>query len=485
MSLSTRREFLAGAGAAALSACAEPEPKTARAKRPNLLLLFPDQWRPDWLGVNPAVPVRTPNVDALAARGVRFTKAVCASPLCAPSRACLAAGKEYDRCRVPGNAVDYPLDQTTYYQLLREAGYHVMGCGKLDLHKATEYWGLDGKRLLPEWGFSDGVDNAGKFDAIRSGSEEPKDPYMGYLHEQELAQMHVDDFNQRMGMDAFSNTEPTPLPAHAYCDNWIGERGLELLRKAPADTPWHLQVNFTGPHDPLDATAAMLDPWRGVEGFPEANRNTQFPPEKHQVMRQNYSAMCANLDDWVGRFMAELEERGELENTVVAFSSDHGEMLGDHDRWRKRVPYQASVGVPLIVAGPGVEARGASDALASVMDLAATFLDYAGVEIPSDMDSRSLRPVLSGEQPGHRELLLSGLEPWRMVTDGRWKLIRGFDESLEGYYPNNATPAYEGMLDFTLLFDLEADPLENENLAASAPEVVERLTEHLRPTRSA
>ena len=480
MSSPTRRQFLGAAGATAFAACATPAPESASSEqRPNLLLLFPDQWRPDWLGVNPDVPVRTPHVDGLAARGVRFTKAVTASPLCAPARACLAAGKEYDGCRVPGNGADYPLDQTTYYQLLRDSGYHVIGCGKFDLHKATELWGLDGKRLLPEWGFSDGVDNAGKFDAIRSGAEEPKDPYMGYLHEHELAQMHVDDFNQRMGMSSFSNTEPTPLPDHAYCDNWIGERGLQLLRASPADKPWHLQVNFTGPHDPLDATAAMLEPWRKVEGFPEANRNTQFPPEKHQVMRQNYSAMCANLDAWVGRFLEEVEKRGELDNTIVVFSSDHGEMLGDHNRWKKRVPYQASAGVPLVVAGPGVEAQADSGALVSVMDLAATFLDYAGVAAPDDMDSRSMRPVLEGRQAQHREHLRSGLEPWRMVTDGKWKLVRGFDESIEGYYSNNEVPAYADMQGFTLLFDLEADPLENENLADAHPEIVARLDPHL------
>ncbi len=477
MPSSTRRQFLgAAAGAAALSACAQPPEQAQTPKRPNLLLLFPDQWRFDWLGVNPDVPVRTPNVDALAARGVRFAKAVCASPLCAPSRACLAAGKEYDNCRVPSNGTNFPLDQTTYYQLLREAGYHVIGCGKFDLHKATEDWGLDGKRLLPEWGFSDGVDNAGKFDAIRSGSKEPKDPYMGYLHQHDLVQVHVDDFAGRTGMKSFSNTEPTLLPDHAYCDNWIGERGLELLRNAPADQPWHLQVNFTGPHDPLDATASMLEPWRGVEGFPEANRNTEFPPEKHQVMRQNYSAMCANIDALVGRFLDEVEKRGELDNTLIVFSSDHGEMLGDHNRWKKRLPYQPSVGVPLIAAGPGVKAQGASRALVSVMDLAATFLDYAGVPIPQEMDSRSLRPVLTGEKAQHRDHLRSGLDPWRMVTDGRWKLVRGFDEKLEGYYANGKTPAYGDMQEITLLFDLDADPLENENLAEKNPEVVERMT---------
>ena len=98
----------------------------AAAPPPNFLLLFPDQLRFDWIG-NPEVPVRTPNLERLRRRGVLFRRAVVPSPLCAPSRACLAAGKEYDRCGVRSNADNYPLRQTTYYSLLRAAGYHVAG----------------------------------------------------------------------------------------------------------------------------------------------------------------------------------------------------------------------------------------------------------------------------------------------------------------------------------------------------------------------
>jgi choline-sulfatase len=155
--------------------------------------------------------VRTPHLDELAKRGVRFTQAVVSSPLCAPSRACLAAGKEYQRCGVANNRFDYQLHQPTDYRLLRDAGYHVMGCGKLDLHKATEDWGLDGKRLTEEWGFSDAIDNAGKFDALRSGRVTPKDPYMAYLHQRNLAATHVADFDARplLARTAPQHTAPT------------------------------------------------------------------------------------------------------------------------------------------------------------------------------------------------------------------------------------------------------------------------------------
>ncbi len=444
----TRRDFLKTAAAPALLTGA----LDAAPRRPNILLLFPDQWRFDWTGANKALPLRTPNLDALAARGTRFTRAVVAAPVCAPSRACLAAGKEYDRCRVPSNGYDYPIDQTTYYTVLRQGGYHVTGCGKLDLHKKTEDWGLDGKRLLKEWGFSDGVDNAGKRDAIRSGAVTPKDPYMAYLHKRGLAAAHVEDFKRRRGASA---TFPTPLPDDAYCDNWLSNNGLQLLRAAPAGKPWHLVVNFTGPHEPMDITKSMDARCRGRD-FPQPNGNKQFPPETHVAIRQNYAAMIENIDRWVGIFINEVKKRGELDNTLVVFSSDHGEMLGDHNRWGKSVPWQPSVGVPLIAAGPGIKRGVATPALASVMDLAATFLDYAGLSRPKDMDSRSLRPLLEGRTRSHRAHVLSGLGDWRMVWDGRYKLIRGFEETEQ-------------------LYDLEADPLENRNLAAEQPAAVSRL----------
>src|SRR3569832_692487 len=123
-------------------------------KRPNLLFFFPDQLRFDWIH-NPELPVHTPNLDALAARGVRFAKAYCTSPICAPSRASLVAGRDYADCGVPANDVNYPLDQDTYFRRLQAAGYHVAACGKLDLNKAVLYLGVDGRLHMADWGFDD------------------------------------------------------------------------------------------------------------------------------------------------------------------------------------------------------------------------------------------------------------------------------------------------------------------------------------------
>ena len=471
----TRREFIktaasfaVGAGASWMFPVKRSYADTASGqRRPSILLFLPDQHRHDWIGSNPRVPVRTPNLDGLAARGVLFRNALTPSPLCAPMRACLAAGKEYDRCRVPGNGTDYPVEQTTFYGLLRESGYHVAGCGKFDLHKASPSWGLDGKHLLGEWGFSDGIDNAGKWDAIHGGSKEPKDPYMAFLEKRGLREIHIADFRKRRDKAA---THATPLPEDAYCDNWIAGNGLELLERFPKEKPWFLQVNLAGPHNPWDVTERMAELYRDVI-FPQPNRSTQLTPEIHNAIRRNYAAMIENIDRLLGTYVEELRRRGELNNTIIVFSSDHGEMLGDHDRWGKSLPYQPSVGVPLVVAGPGVRPGHVCDEPVSAMDLTATFLDYAKLPVPGDMDSRSLCALLVGGTDKHRNYVLSGLGRWRLVFDGRYKMMRGFGPGgARKGTTAEAKPAPQ------ILFDLHKDPGETDDLAASHPDVVERLS---------
>lgn len=460
MTKQTRREFLKSTGAvAAAAALGSALSVDAMAEdRPNILLLFPDQHRFDWTGMNKSLPVRTPNLDKLAARGVWFTNALTPSPLCAPARACLAAGKEYDRCRVESNKVIYPLDQTTFYTLLRDSGYHVMGCGKFDLHKAAPTWGLDGKNFLNDWGFSDGIDSAGKHDAINSGKVEPKDPFMAMLEKRGLREAHIEDFKKR-GQVGKSAVFPSPLPDDAYGDNWVGQNGIDLIRNAPKGKPWFLQVNFPGPHEPWDITKSMDQLYKGTQ-FPQPNGGKELTPEQHVAVRRNYSAMVTNIDRWTGIYLDELAKRGELENTIVIYSSDHGEMLGDHNRWAKVVPYQGSVGVPLTVAGPGVRKGFVAKGPATTMDIAATCLDIAGAKTPADMDSKSFLPLIKGTSDKHRDYVLSGLGTWRLAFDGRYKLVH--DEN-----------------DF-LLYDLQTDPLENKNIAADNPAIVERMSKMLK-----
>lgn len=443
----TRRGFVT----TSLGAFAAP-----RNRAPNFLFLLPDQWRPDWVPGNAEIPLRLPHLQALSADGTQFDRVLCASPLCAPSRACLAAGREYPRCGVVNNKDNYPLRQKTYYQALRTAGYHVMGCGKLDLHKGTQDWGLDGKRLTSEWGFSDAIDNAGKGDAINSGSVTPKDPYMAMLHNRKLAAAHVADMRSRRN---YSATHATTLPDDAYCDNWIAQNAIQLLSRAPKDKPWHLVVNFTGPHNPMDITQSMEAGCRDRR-YPEPNRPQQFDVATHSKILQNYAAMCENIDSRIGEILRAVDERGERDNTLIVFSSDHGEMLGDHGRWGKHVPFQASAGIPLIVAGLDTRRGVRTQAMASLIDVAATFLDYGGAPALPGMDALSLRPVMQGKRHSHRTRLNSALEEWRLVWDGRHKYVEGFGEQPQ-------------------LFDLLKDPSESVNRATIENSLSEMLRKSL------
>lgn len=424
---------------------------------PNILFLFPDQHRFDWLGVNDELPLKTPNLDALCRRGMRFTRCYTPSPVCSPARACLATGRNYDRCGVATNHDITPLDLPTYFRNLQNAGYEVCGVGKYDLNKPEKRWGLNGANRLAEYGFTCGVDNEGKGDAVVSylnNNRQAKGPYMHFLQQRGLAETHVGMYEKswaqmpqrRLNFDAV-----TELPEDAYCDNWVAENALHFLEQFDRDKPWHLWVNFVGPHDPYDVTPAMRARWENVKIPPPANN---ADPVDAVVRRQNYAAMIENIDRHVGRILKAVEERGELDRTFIVYCSDHGEMLGDHGRWAKSVWYDPSVRVPLIVAGPGLPEGKSSDALVSMNDLSATFLDYAQADPLPDADASSLRPVIEGKSSCHRDYVYSALEHgdlWRMVFDGRYKYVTG-----AGPVP--------------LLYDLLEDPHEVCDLGPAHPE---------------
>lgn len=423
-------------------------------RRPNILFIFADQWRGDWTPLNPALPLQMPNFVRLCKSGTRFTSATTPSPLCAPARAALAAGVEYDRCGVPDNRHDYPTNQPAFYSRLRESGYHVMGCGKFDLAKSAFGWKVDGSSRLHEWGFSEGIDSEGKWDAISSGTDTPAGPYMTFLERRGLRQLHIEDMRQRRSALPFG-AWPSPLPADAYGDNWIAAQALRLILDAPDGKPWFLQVNFSGPHSPWDITREMAERHRDRD-FPIPTDVPASQADDHRSVRRYYAAMVENIDLWTGVMLDILELRGQLANTLVVVSSDHGDMLGERGTWGKDLPFQGSIGVPLVVTGTGVLAGAVISTPTTIMDLAATFTDFAGADPMHGWDSRSLREQMAspGARPP-RDHVFSGLPQWRSVFDGRFKLVE-FQDRVE-------------------LRDLETDPGEASDLAASHPNIVRRL----------
>ena len=439
------------------------------ATKPNIILFYPDHHRWDWVGYLGLVPVRTPNLDALAARGTFFTSSYCPSPVCSPSRACLAGGVEYSRCGVPDNRASTPGSEGLFYRQLQQLGYHTMACGKFDLGKPRHSWGTDGKQRkedggswFDDWGFSDGIDNGGKWDGYGQYRKGNACPYLTHLQSRGLAQAHMHDFSVRRE-DSLA-THANTLPDEDYVDTWIGTNALTLIDHAPAGKPFYLQVNFNGPHDPFDVTESMLTSCESIT-YPEpVNPGDAETRKRYASVRRNFAAMIENIDRQVGRVVEHLKRAGKYEDTLFVFSSDHGEMLGDRGLRGKSVPWRASVEVPLLFSGPGVKAGQKIDRTAENIDIAATCLDLAGGAVPGEWDSRSLRPVLEGETDGVREIVVSALMNWSTAFDGRYKLIRWLLE--------------EGGED-AKLFDLLEDPHETTDIAVAHPDIVSRLTPYL------
>ncbi len=415
--------------------------------RPNILLLLPDQHRGDWLDLPHGLPsaagppeLRMPVLRSIMERGTVFSQAVSPSPICAPARACLATGTRYFQCGVPDNTSNFNPSSRTFYQDLRNAGYAVMSAGKLDLHKATKYWGEAGWiDDLGEIGFTSAVDNEGKLDAIiGSMKEEPgnptgriegfidlesqhrRGPYIRYLHDRGKAAYHVADMRRRL--ENPRDVELTELADEDYCDNWLTQNALELLDSVGPGAPWFLQVNFTGPHDPWDITREMA---RSIEGrdFGVPHRGDPEHTETDRRIRAHYGAMLENIDRNIGRLLGAVERRHESESTVVIYASDHGEMLGDRGRFGKSIPDRASSGVPLVIGGGPAGSCGMDSSLVELQDLAATILDFAGCDTSAYPQSRSLLGRLAGTGEVHREVQVSALGSWRMIRNEDWTCI--------------------------------------------------------------
>jgi len=211
------------------------------------------------------------------------------------------------------------------------------------------------------------IDNEGKWDAVLSvirkrdkngkfikadpREYKPKGPYMKYLADKELLNTHIQDFMNRIGGKKMYNSDPTPLPEESYCDNWITHNGIEMLKEFPENKPWHLVVNFVCPHDPWDITVGMKENWNGII-FPKPFKGSVKSVNEELKVRQNYAAMLENIDRNVGIFIEEVKKRGEMDNTIIIYSSDHGEMLGDFRRYNKMVPERGATKIPLVISGP-------------------------------------------------------------------------------------------------------------------------------------
>lgn len=444
--------------------------------RPNLLFIMTDQLRHDWFGAAGADWVRTPNIDAIASRGVRFTQTTTPCPVCAPARISLASGLFPHRLGATDNSAYLPISTPTYYQRLRDHGYHVGCVGKLDLAKPDRYNGLNGDRPRTYgWGFTHPVEVEGKMHAGRC--KPPKGPYTKWLDEQGLLDAFYDDYSVRRPKGSYidGSTKDSVLPTEAFADVWIGRRAEQWLSDIEGDYPWHLFVSFVGPHDPFDPPTEYADQYRNADmpaaipfspdGKPDwiQKRAGRYgaTSEGVAIARRQYSASTTAIDDAIGGIMKALEARGWADNTYIVFSADHGEMLGDFGMFTKQLPYEASMRIPLIVAGPGIEGGRTSDALVELEDVNPTLCEMAGVPALENIDARSILGVARGEVSEHRDATIAVDPKFRTLRTAEWKFIDNINNTEE-------------------LYHLTEDPDELRNVVADQPEIARALRDLLR-----
>jgi arylsulfatase A-like enzyme len=394
------------------------------ARRPNVVFVMPDQFRAQALGPAETGGCRTPNLDRLASEGVRLDNTLANSPVCCPARAVLLTGQYCHTNGMTANDLRLRESSWTLAKCFRGAGYRTGFIGK---------WHLDGGLRMP------GFVPPG---ARRQGFE--------WWAANECSRNH---FDTQYFRDAAS-----PLPIRRFeADAWT-DLALEFLDSSRRDSrPFFLCLWVGPPHDPYKAPAefaglydparlAMRPNWRKAEGAPGPEQIAQ------------YNGMVTAVDEQVGRLTAALDRWGLGENTILAFSSDHGDMLGSHGEVLKRKPWEESVRVPGIVRWPGrIKAGRRETALWSHVDFAPTLLGLCGIRPGTRLAGSDLSDVLLGKSsrvPDSTYFQIFGPYQgdrtpagWRGLRSSRWKYARFRDKPW-------------------VLYDLEKDPNEMANLAA-------------------
>lgn len=333
------------------------------------------------------------------------------------------------------------------------------------------------------YGFTDPFETEGKMNSAwfkrgEDGAIRPNGPYQHYLVERDPARLKAlnADYKSYMREKRRFYAEPSVLPDEDFLDSFIGRAACDWLERVEDDVPWHYFVSFAGPHNPWDPPREnyehfkdarlpppIADDFTGKPAWVKqraAQETGGMTAQQALNVRRCYAASVEVVDQWVGRLLDILERRGLKDNTVVIFCADHGEMLGDHGLLEKKVMYEASVRVPLVISAPWMTSRTDSDALAQLMDLAPTCLDLAGASWDErEMDARSLLPLLrgeNGEEAQPHKVQISELLNSLMIYDGRYKWIRNWNDTDE-------------------LYDLRSDPQELHNIFDERPEIIQRL----------
>lgn len=489
------------------------------ARPPSFLLFVTDQHRADHLGCYGNPMVSTPHIDAIAAQGCRFEQFHVATPICQPNRASLMTGRLPSAHGVQMNGRELSLGERTFVNTLREAGYCTALVGKSHLQNITTvppmwpgagkrmphdarapYPGRYGQEVWKHWN----DDESFELDLPYYGFEKVA-LTIGHADEQHghwrrWIRQQTPDADQLIGFD---NAIPTPdlqlgklrqawrtrVPEALYPTHYIAEQTCATLADiAQRDQPFFIQCSFPDPHHPFTPPGKYWDMYRpdGITlpasfhatltdapppvTWLRAQRaaNPSFKPgygsfacseqEAREAIALNFGNVTC-IDDAVGRVMAQLRQLGLDDSTVVAFTSDHGELLGDRGlMFKGGLHYTALTRVPFIWRDPQASTSGSTAALAQTTDIAPTILARAGVPPSNGMHGQSLLPVVQGLQSKVRENLLIEEESQRsdfgMNCRVRMRTLRNDQHRITLY---DGQPWGE-------LYDLQADPMELRNL---------------------
>ncbi|WP_369958449.1 choline-sulfatase [Pseudomonas benzenivorans] len=422
-------------------------------KRPNILFIMADQMAAPLLPIHdPASPIKMPNLLGLAESGVVFDSAYCNSPLCAPSRFTLVSGQLPSKIGAYDNAADFPGDVPTYAHYLRRMGYRTALSGKMHFCGPDQLHGYE-ERLTSDiypadYGWAVNWD-------------EPDVRASWYHNMSSVLQAGPCVRTNQLDFD-----EEVVFKARQYLYDHV---------RMNADQPFCLTVSMTHPHDPYTIPEEFWNLYEDVEiplprhtldqaeQDPHSQRllkvidlwDKPLPEDKIRDARRAYFGACSYIDSNIGKLLKTLEDCGLAEDTIIVFSGDHGDMLGERGLWYKMHWFEMAARVPFVVHAPGRFAAHRVSQSVSTMDLLPTLVELAGGTVEADLalDGRSLLPHLQGEG-GHDEVLgeymAEGTDsPLMMIRRGQWKFIYSEKDPL-------------------LLFDLANDPRELENLAAAA-----------------
>jgi len=450
--------------------------------RPHILFLMTDQCRADALG-SIGGWTSTPHLDRIASEGITFTDCISTSPVCVPARLSLATGL------YPHNTgVWYNCDHTmaaespTWMQAIRDAGYRTSLFGKTHLHPHRGDL-REREDLMHAYGWDDVDEIGGPRASARVLSH-----MTAHWEAKGLWDAYREDYRERFANKPWV-VRPSTLPLEEYADVYVGQRAAEYLRTYDRSEPWCCTVSFGGPHEPWDTPepyASRFDPaaMPAPLPFPEdraprargkldamREKAPSLTPSEIAAMRADYAGNMALIDDQIGAILEVLEARGELDNTLILFTSDHGEMNGDCGLIYKSNFMQSAAGVPFIVRPPisqAIPERGSrSAAPVEWIDAAATCCDWAEAPMAHRQFARSTGPIVRGEATRIREYAVSELSGELMIQTEAWKLAIN----------REGTPY--------LLFDRREDPEERTNLvntpenATIQRELQLRLLEHM------